>query len=280
MNFTDNQEEVEPVDYTETNPVIIDLYEQIIANIKESIIEKNKLKQLKPEDGKYLRISTLTAGCLRKDFYHRTDNIESELSESDFTSMVKMDMGTENHETIQNYMVKMLHGVEERYYDDELMLTGGNDGVFTVNNAMFELKTIGFTSFHYYSKLGKPNPKHVKQVTAYIYERNRKYANTEGYVPLNKAYLLYWNRNLEPSFGSPTEQINWQRVFAQQKQWEEMGLNNLLKIFEVEYSEELIEEIKQDVRKFFKKVEDLKVPAKTVDLYLCKECRFKERCGR
>lgn len=264
--------------FHEQNPAIIELYNTILSHIKESIDEENKVKQLQPSDDKFLRISTLTGGCMRKDFYERVDDIPDAQSETDLISLIKMAMGTANHEKIQQWLVRILHGVEERYNDTELMVTGGNDGIFTVNNALFELKTVGFTTFHYYCKNQLAKKDHIRQINAYIYLRNQKYKDDPNYVPIDKGYIIYWNRNLEPSFGSPEDEVNWQSLFAQIDTWEEMGLPDLIKIFEVHYSEELLEKEKEIVEIHWDKIAKGKKPPKTTKAYLCSGCKFAERC--
>lgn len=278
----------------ENNNVINAFYKGIEKRIIQDMSKEDEnLKQNPLFDDSYVRISKLTSnGCFREIYYDLTvDKTEmKQMTSSDVKidkfsaqNQLRMMVGNLLHDFIQDLMGDSLSKVEERVYDDELKVTGKNDGIFTSDEAIFEVKTVGLSVFNEIVRNGVPKRHHVEQIHWYM-----------KLFGLKKAYLFYFNRNIDLFFGSVDNFTAYDNM-NQIKRWREHNLEETIKIFEIDFNEEIMQNTMDnlsDIRERVQIFKDFKSGKKdknnkpikekpypkTTSLYLCKNCKYSNIC--
>lgn len=232
----------------------------------ERVIQFSYARQVTPRRD-YLRVSTVSGGCMRKAYYKL--NKAPENPNFNYISGMRMDFGSVLHEYLQALLRDDLENVEQRYYFDDIKLTGQIDGKMRGKKELFEIKTTGLMPYYLRNIFDKPKKDHIKQTNWYMHK-----------LGLEKANILYVNRNVDMFFGNYGDSV--QRTIneslKQAKEFEEHS-NPLFTVMEAKYDPELIEEQIAEVEYFWKvRMVKKKPPPKISAKYICADCEFLKHC--
>lgn len=142
------------------------------------------------------------ASCKRSIYYDRIGIVPVMITSADMAAIYEL--GHANHAWVQRLFGKedKAFVAEKKIYDEELLLSGHCDGVFTSRGWILEIKTV---SADIYSSLVRPLKEHVWQVHAYMVA-----------LRIPRAQILYLSRGsgARRKFTVNFDQKIWDEVLA------------------------------------------------------------------
>lgn len=249
--------------------------EMMIAKRLKRHNDKNQVEEDKVTNGDYLRVSSISGGCLRKAYYQRTVPDKSNPVEFSAKDVLRTTMGNKYHDLLQDILEDDLINVEKRYFDHENKITGKIDGMFKSNNAIFEIKTCGLAKFNYIVRNNTPTIAHIHQVHWYMHMTGAR-----------KAFILYVNRNVEMFFSS-IDEFSFFSVKQMEKRWSSMGYPEIFKVFKVDYDENVFQSQKKIIDNYHERIKNFydkknpkdKPPPKIPETKgICNSCSFLNYC--
>lgn len=271
--LTETPTQLPPAQPEETH-FLIEKFKENLSKVKRD----NNIKVTLEND--WVRVSELTSGCARKLFYRLSQDSKSKDKENfDLNSTFRMNIGSKVHEYMQETFGDYLENVEERFFCDELKVSGQIDGAkFNPNNPqeqfLVDFKIVGVNTYVIFNKMNKAKKDYKRQMMWYIYLYNQKY-NTN----ITKGYLFFVNRNVDVYFNS-YRNFDFNTHLREVELWKNHGRNQTFKIFEVNFDEEEFAEEVMNLMNVRNRVVTGKRPPK-VDAskkYMCENCVYKSNC--
>lgn len=291
-----------------------------IPSIKEmlhsALEEEKKVDNHRTEDG-YLSISSISGGCLRKDYY-RLKGYEANNS-YEFNTQWIFGFGHAIHDYVQNILIKYghLHGVEQFMKDDELKICGSTDGfLFSKSDKensiiVNDFKTCNLSTFTYVKSSNKAKKDHIAQLHLYGYLLNKTFDyKIDGlkvtYINKNQAYYFPYiasvKNNLKLVQASLTKMSNYytskgkistadsiddkfnlleNSLLTLEREAEKMADRTedwMIQEVDFDYSEDVLNNQVNVIKDFWTRLENNKPPNKTTKKYICSTCEFYNVC--
>ena len=253
---------------------LIEKFKEQLSKIKQS----NNMKTVLEED--WVRVSELTSGCSRKLYYRLSnDQYKNNKENFDVNSTFRMNLGSKVHEYMQETFGDYLENVEERFFCEDLKVSGQIDGAkFNPDNVqeqfLIDFKIVGVNTFVIFNRMNKAKKDYKRQMMWYIYLYNKKFGTN-----IKKGYLFFVNRNVDVYFNS-YENFSFDTHLREVQLWKHHGRNQTFKIFEVDFDDEEFAEEVMNLMNLRERVVKQKRPPKVEagKQYMCENCVYRNNC--
>jgi len=222
----------------------------IVSQVVEEML--SELKWSRAPTG-FISPSSLAKGCI-----HYLARELLGMPREDFDTRVKkiLEVGTAGHARIPRYFSKITMAREVPFVDYEYRIKGKCDAIIyipptmdLVNSGFYvvEIKTTSSSEFEQIMEAGEPKEEHVSQCHIYIWGITRYYQN----FPIKGGIIYYENRDSLVHY-----------------------------LFNVEYDEERMKKLLNQVKEVWKYVEEKRLPEPNVPVghWACEYCPYKFSC--
>lgn len=226
--------------------------------------DKGRLK------GNLIGPSEISSSCVRQVCLGRSQEAADNAIDETFKGISARIEGSALHEYFQNHVFTETAGVEiieaEKFIKSEFM-NGYIDGIIRFDDghkALLEIKTVNGLKYEKMKTSGKPQPEYIEQLTLYM-----------GHEGIHEGYVFVINRAL------------FDRENAMQRAITPIGTDNgMFMSFQVEFKQELYEELVKRAETLYHKIEEFKqygvLPDKpgnaTPNGFPCLWCKFNQYC--